>query len=94
VTTEDLFTTYVDSNEVINDKVLYAVVASMTMAIVSVGGTSDRNNKEDYADAIIQNMNLMLTQLAVVPGPRAGGYLFPDESAFALTQKAGSETEK
>jgi len=80
--------TYVDSNEVINGQTYYYAVVAYDHGD-SVGVPPTETTKKITLDAITSKYEFDVNTVAVVPGPRAGGYLFPDESALALTQKAG-----
>ena len=79
---------YIDSNNVINGQTYYYAVVAYDHGD-SVGVPPTETTKKITLDAITSKYEFDVNTVAVIPGPRAGGYVLPDESSLALSQKSG-----
>lgn len=79
---------YVDSNNVINGQTYYYAVVAFDHGD-SVGIPPTETTKKITTDPITSILEFDVNTVAVTAGPRAGGYVYPDESALNVTQSAG-----
>ena len=79
---------YVDSNNVINGQTYYYALVAYDHGD-SVGIPPTETTKKITVDPITNEIEFDVNTVSVVPGPRAGGYVPPDNSALSITQKAG-----
>lgn len=79
---------HIDSNNVINGQTYYYAVVAFDHGD-SVGVPPTETTKKITVDAITSRYEFDVNTVAVTPGPRAGGYVTPNVSAFKIKQNSG-----